>query len=72
MAAIRNKDTKPELIVRRYLWKTRISLSQKRARPSRTPDIVLRKYRGSDICTRMFLARTRRHEDAVDQFRILA
>ena len=45
MAAIRNKDTKPEMIVRRGLWKRgfRYRLNYKRL-PGH-PDLVLRKYR---------------------------
>ena len=45
MAAIRSKDTKPEMIVRRGLWKRgfRYRLNQKRL-PGH-PDLVLRKYR---------------------------
>lgn len=45
MAAIHNKDTKPEMIVRRGLWKRgfRYRLNHKRL-PGR-PDLVLRKYR---------------------------
>lgn len=45
MAAIRSKDTKPEMIVRRSLWKRgfRYRLSHKRL-PGH-PVLVLRKYR---------------------------
>ena len=45
MAAIRSKDTKPEMIVRRGLWKRgfRYRLNYKRL-PGH-PDLVLRKYR---------------------------
>jgi DNA mismatch endonuclease (patch repair protein) len=45
MAAIRSKDTKPEMIVRRGLWKRgfRYRLNDKRL-PGH-PDLVLRKYR---------------------------
>ena len=45
MAAIRSKDTKPELIVRKGLWKRgfRYRLNDKRL-PGH-PDLVLRKYR---------------------------
>lgn len=45
MAAIRNKDTKPEMIVRLGLWKRgfRYRLNHKRL-PGR-PDLVLKKYR---------------------------
>lgn len=45
MASIRGKDTKPELIVRRFLWRRgfRFRLNHKRL-PGK-PDIVLRKYR---------------------------
>lgn len=45
MAAIRGKDTKPELLVRRYLWSHgfRYRLNHKRL-PGK-PDVVLLKYR---------------------------
>lgn len=45
MAAIHGKDTKPEMVVRRYLWKRgfRYRLNYKRL-PGH-PDLVLRKYR---------------------------
>lgn len=45
MSAIRSKDTKPEMIVRRGLWKRgfRYRLNYKRL-PGR-PDLVLKKYR---------------------------
>ena len=45
MAAIRSKDTKPEMVVRRGLWKRgfRYRLNYKRL-PGH-PDLVLRKYR---------------------------
>ena len=44
MAAIKSKDTKPEMIVRRYLWGHgfRYRLNHKRL-PGK-PDLVLRKY----------------------------
>ena len=45
MAAIRSKDTKPEMVVRHWLWRRgfRYSLNQKRL-PGH-PDIVLRKWK---------------------------
>lgn len=45
MAAIHSKDTKPEMVVRRYLWGRgfRYRLNHKRV-PGK-PDIVMRKYR---------------------------
>ena len=45
MAAIKGKDTKPEMVVRRYLWSMgfRYRLNHKRL-PGK-PDIVLRRYR---------------------------
>ena len=45
MAAIRGKDTKPEMIVRKYLfsWGLRYRVNNKRLPGS--PDIVLRKYK---------------------------
>ena len=45
MAAIRSKDTKPELIVRRYLWKRGYRYRKNVRGLPGTPDIVLRKYR---------------------------
>ena len=45
MAAIRSKDTKPELIVRRGLWKRGFRYRLNHKRLPGHPDIVLRKYR---------------------------
>ena len=45
MAAIRSKDTKPEMIVRRGLWKRGFRYSLNHMRLPGHPDLVLRKYR---------------------------
>ena len=45
MAAIHNKGTKPELIVRRYLWSRGFRYRLNDPRLPGHPDIVLRKYR---------------------------
>ena len=45
MAAIRGKDTKPEIIVRRGLWKRGFRYRLNHKRLPGHPDLVLRKYR---------------------------
>ena len=45
MSAIRSKDTKPELIVRKWLWTRGFRYRLNYARLPGHPDIVLRKYR---------------------------
>jgi DNA mismatch endonuclease (patch repair protein) len=45
MAAIRAKDTKPELIVRKYLWSHGFRYRLNHPHLPGKPDIVLRKYR---------------------------
>ena len=45
MAAIRSKDTKPEMIVRRGLWKCGFRYRLNHKRLPGHPDLVLRKYR---------------------------
>ena len=45
MAAIHGKDTKPELLVRRYLWGTGFRYRLNYPRLPGKPDIVLRRYR---------------------------
>ena len=45
MAAIRSKDTKPEMIVRRGLWKRGFRYRLNHKRLPGHPDVVLRKYR---------------------------
>jgi len=45
MAAIRSKDTKPEMIVRRGLWKRGLRYRLNHKRLPGHPDLVLRKYR---------------------------
>lgn len=45
MAAIRSKDTRPELVVRRYLWRQGFRYRLNDPRLPGHPDIVLRKYR---------------------------
>ncbi len=50
MAAIRSKDTKPEMIVRRGHWKRGLRYRMNHKRLPGHPDLVLRKYR-----TRIFV-----------------
>lgn len=45
MAAIRAKDTKPEIIVRKYLWSRGFRYRLNHPRLPGKPDIVLRRYR---------------------------
>lgn len=45
MAAIRGKDTKPEMVVRRWLWGHGFRYRLNHPRLPGKPDIVLRKYR---------------------------
>ena len=45
MAAIQSKDTKPEMIVRRWLWKRGFRYRLNHKRLPGHPDLVLRKYR---------------------------
>ena len=45
MAAIRSKDTKPEMIVRKGLWKRGFRYRLNHERLPGHPDLVLRKYR---------------------------
>ena len=45
MAAIHGKDTKPEMVVRRYLWGEGFRYRLNHPRLPGKPDIVLRKYR---------------------------
>lgn len=45
MAAIHSKDTKPEMVVRRYLWGHGYRYRLNHPRLPGKPDIVLRKYR---------------------------
>ena len=45
MAAIRSKDTKPEMVVRRYLWGHGFRYRLNHPRLPGKPDIVMRKYR---------------------------
>ena len=45
MAAIKSKDTKPEMIVRRGLWKRGFRYRLNHRRLPGHPDLVLRKYR---------------------------
>ena len=44
MAAIRSKDTKPEIVVRRGLWKRGFRYRLNHKRLPGNPDLVLRKY----------------------------
>ena len=45
MAAVKSKDTKPEMIVRRGLWKRGFRFRLNHKRLPGHPDLVLRKYR---------------------------
>ena len=45
MAAIRAKDTKPELLVRKFLWSRGFRYRLNHSRLPGKPDIVLRRYR---------------------------
>ena len=45
MAAIKSKDTKPEIVVRRGLWKRGFRYRLNHKRLPGPPDLVLRKYR---------------------------
>lgn len=45
MAAIHGKNTKPEIIVRRYLWRHGFRYRLNHPRLPGKPDIVMRKYR---------------------------
>lgn len=45
MAAIKSKDTKPEMIVRRYLWNHGFRYRLNHPSLPGKPDVVLRKYR---------------------------
>ena len=45
MAAIHGKDTKPEMIVRRYLWRHGFRYRLNHPRLPGKPDIVMRKYK---------------------------
>ena len=45
MAAIHSKDTKPEMVVRRGLWKRGFRYRLNHKRLPGHPDLVLRKYR---------------------------
>ena len=45
MAAIKSKDTKPEMVVRRYLWGRGFRYRLNQPRLPGKPDIVMRKYR---------------------------
>lgn len=44
MAAIRSRDTKPEMVVRKYLWSRGFRYRVNNLRLPGHPDIVLRKY----------------------------
>jgi len=44
MSSIRSKDTKPELLVRKYLWSRGYRYRKNDRRLPGTPDLVLRKY----------------------------
>ena len=61
MAAIRSKDTKPEMIVRRGLWSRGFRYRLNHKRLPGHPDLVLRKYR---TCIFVFwVAKIRRNKE---------
>ena len=45
MASVKSKGTKPEILVRKYLWRRGFRYSLNSSRLPGHPDIVLRKYR---------------------------
>jgi DNA mismatch endonuclease (patch repair protein) len=45
MAAIKGKDTKPEIVVRKFLWANGFRYRLNHPRLPGKPDVVLRKYR---------------------------
>ena len=49
MAAIKDRDTKPEILVRKFLWSHGFRYRLNHPRLPGKPDIVLRKYRLSLI-----------------------
>ena len=62
MAAIRSKDTKPEMIVRRGLWKRGFRYSLNHKRLPGHPDLVLRRYRTCIFVNGCFWHGHRLHE----------
>ena len=62
MAAIRSKDTKPEMIVRRGLWKRGFRYRLNDRRLPGHPDLVLRKYRTCIFVNGCFWHGHRLHE----------
>ena len=51
MAAIRGRDTKPEILVRKFLWSRGFGVGSITPRLPGKPDIVLRKYRTCILVT---------------------
>ena len=45
MAAVKGKDTRPEILVRRFLWKRGLRYRVNNRRLPGSPDIVLKKYK---------------------------
>lgn len=60
MAAIKGKDTKPEMIVRKYLFSRGLRYRVNNRKLPGSPDIVLKKIQDSCVCRRLFLAWARR------------
>ena len=58
MAAIHSKDTKPEMIVRKGLWKSGFRYRLNHKRLPGHPDLVLRKYRTCIFVNGGLLARS--------------
>ena len=54
MAAIRGRDTKPEILVRKFLWSRGFRYRLNHPRLPGKPDIVLRKYRTCILVIRRY------------------
>ena len=63
MAAIRSKDTKPEMIVRRGLWSRGFRYRLNHKRLPGHPDLVLRKYRTCIFVNEFWVAKIRRNKE---------
>lgn len=56
MAAVKGKDTKPEIIVRKYLFSRGLRFRVQVRKLPGTPDIVLPKYKTVVFCEWLLLA----------------
>ena len=70
MAAIRSKDTKPEMIVRRGLWKRGFRYRLNDRRLPGHPDLVLKKYRTCIFVNGCFWHGHRLHEVQNEQLKV--